>query len=182
MVGASLTPSIFLRPIPLGTVAIAFHRHGNPGMWELLLHGVSAIPQFHYPGIYIFTDIYLGMESRKVVFFKGSTGKSPVSKWLRTMPEKALDLFGQRIQRMKELGKGDDRPRSAYLQEGIYEFRFKYSSTNYRALFFFHGKTLVVVTNGFVKDTAKVPEAEIQRAKIRRSQFLAAPGEHTCTI
>jgi len=62
------------------------------------------------------------------------------------------------------------------LQGEIWEFRTKYSETNYR-LFAFWDKTentntVVVSTHGIIKKTSKVPKSEIEKAeKIRREYF-----------
>jgi phage-related protein len=55
------------------------------------------------------------------------------------------------------------------LQFGIWEFRTKYKSKQYRLLAFWdkrkNVKTLVIATNGFIKKTQKTPKSEIERAK-----------------
>lgn len=56
------------------------------------------------------------------------------------------------------------RPSADYLKEGIYELRVKFSPNNYRVLYFFFLGTDIVLTHGFVKKTAAVPEGEILTA------------------
>ncbi len=119
------------------------------------------------------------MESKRVVFFKASNGMVPVFDWFCTLPTFVFRMFRTRFNRIELTGKGNDRPRSAYLRDKIYEFRVSENGINYRALFFFHGTELVVVANGFSKKSAKVPDSEINRAIARRAQFIASPEAHT---
>ncbi len=49
---------------------------------------------------------------------------------------------------------------------------------NYRMLYFFHGRNLVVVSHGIVKERI-VPPGEIDLAIRRKSQFASNPDKHT---
>jgi phage-related protein len=46
-------------------------------------------------------------------------------------------------------------------------------------LYFFHGRTAVVVSHGFGKQQARVPDREIELAIRRKRAFEAAPDRHT---
>ena len=45
-------------------------------------------------------------------------------------------------------------------------------------LYFFHGRAAVVVSHGFTKQRAGVPEKEIEEAIRRKGRFEARPREH----
>jgi phage-related protein len=53
------------------------------------------------------------------------------------------------------------------------------TGVNYRILYFFHGKTAVVLTHGFSKQQAKVPPREIKTAVERKRLFQVSPRRHT---
>lgn len=46
-------------------------------------------------------------------------------------------------------------------------------------LYFFYGRTAVVVSHGFGKQQSKVPKREIELAIKRKKAFEAAPKAHT---
>jgi hypothetical protein len=46
-------------------------------------------------------------------------------------------------------------------------------------LYFFHGRTVVVISHGIIKQHAAVPPIEIERALKRKRAFEAAPQKHT---
>ena len=69
-------------------------------------------------------------------------------------------------------------PEADYLREGIHELRASYQGVHYRMLYFFHGRTVVVVTHGVVKEQ-QVPAREIERAIQMKDSFLRDPGAHT---
>ena len=63
------------------------------------------------------------------------------------------------------------------LTDDIWEFRTVYQGLNYRLLAFWDKsvsvKTLVVATHGFIKKRSKVPNNEIQKARLSRDAYLA---------
>ena len=55
-------------------------------------------------------------------------------------------------------------PDRHYLQDGVHELRAKHGHAQYRILYFFHGKNVVVLAHAFIKEGSKVPDADIERA------------------
>ena len=82
------------------------------------------------------------------------------------------------IRLLSELGHNLRRPYAAYLEDQIYELRFRLGHVNYRILYFFHGQEAVVLAHAITKE-AEVPKVEIQRAFQRRALFKADPDKHT---
>ena len=70
------------------------------------------------------------------------------------------------------------RPAADSLRDGIYELRASYQGVNYRILYFFAGKNVVVVSHGLKKER-EVPAFEIDRAIERKKRFGADPAAHT---
>ena len=62
-------------------------------------------------------------------------------------------------------------PYSKPLGDGIFEVRAKQGSDISRVLYFFVVGRKVILTNGFVKKTAKTPHGEIDRAKRYRADY-----------
>ena len=61
-------------------------------------------------------------------------------------------------------------PFSKPLGDGIFEVRAKQGSDISRVLYFFVVGKRVILTNGFIKKTAKTPPREIERAKRYRAE------------
>ena len=119
------------------------------------------------------------MPKTNVVFFCEEDGTVPLLAWFERLPRQAQDKCRVRIERLAELGHQLRRPEADYLRDGIYELRAKHSGVNYRILYFFHGRVATVLSHGFSKQEAKVPEREITLAADRRRRFEAAPKRHT---
>ena len=56
--------------------------------------------------------------------------------------------------------------------------RPSYQGVNYRILYFFAGRDIVVVSHGLKKER-EVPATEINRAIERKKRFEADPASHT---
>ena len=101
--------------------------------------------------------------------------------WLRTLNEtnpKAYDKCRAAIARLAFLGHELRRPEADYLRDDIYELRVRLGLVNYRLLYFFHGRTVSVVTHGLTKESA-VPATDIKQAIIRKTAFTANPVART---
>ena len=119
------------------------------------------------------------MPKVSVVFYCDEKGNAPFLEWFEGLPEKVQDKCLIRIERLKELGYELKRPEADYLKDDIHELRFKHQSVNYRVLYYFHGKQLVVLSHGFTKQRSSVPDKEIIIALERMKRFKALPSRHT---
>lgn len=97
--------------------------------------------------------------------------------WFDQLSEKVQDKCRVRIERLEELGYELRRPEADYLRDGIYELRVRLRSVNYRMLYFFHGREVVVLSHGIVKERA-VPPDEIELALKRKRRFESEPERH----
>lgn len=119
------------------------------------------------------------MPKTEVVIYCESNGTVPFLDWFDGLPEKVQDKIVVRIERLKELGHELRRPEADYLRDDIYELRVRAQSVNFRVLYFFHGRQVVVLSHGFSKQQAKVSEEEIKLAISRRKAFVGSPERHT---
>ena len=119
------------------------------------------------------------MPKTRVVLFREEDGGVPLLAWFELLPQGAQDKCRVRIERLAELGHEMRRPEADYLGNGIYELRAKHSGVNYRMLYFFYGQTAAVLSHGFSKQRAKVPNREIRAAVDRRKRFRTDPWQHT---
>jgi phage-related protein len=112
-----------------------------------------------------------------VVFFKEDDGSVPVRAWLDHVPKKAQAKCLARLKRLEDHGHALRRPEADYLRDDIYELRIGLQGIHYRMLYFFHGRTVAVVSHGLVKERA-VPPGEIDLAAARKRKFEKAPKAH----
>lgn len=101
-----------------------------------------------------------------------------VRDWIMKLPPKVQIKCLAYIARLETTGHDLRRPIADYLRDGIYELRPSYQGVNYRILYFFTTKNLVVVSHGLKKEGA-VPAIEIDRAMERKRKFEENPAAHT---
>jgi phage-related protein len=112
------------------------------------------------------------------VFFKDDGGNVPLLDWLHRIPRKAAAKCIVAIERLHQMGHELRRPEADLLRDGIYELRIGLQGIHYRMLYFFDGKTTIVLSHGLTKERV-VPPGEIDLAIRRRMAFLANPRRHT---
>lgn len=117
------------------------------------------------------------MPKTTVVFFKDEKGKVPVLEWLDKLPNKIEAKALVRIEELAEWGHEMRRPHADFLRDGIYELRWRHQSVNYRILYFFQGRSAVVLSHGFTKEDV-VPPKEIEQALKNKALCEAKPKMH----
>jgi phage-related protein len=121
------------------------------------------------------------MPKTEVVLFRNDDGAVPLVDWLDSLPEKAQAKCVGALRRLELLGHELRRPEADYLRDDIFELRIGLQGVNYRMLYFFQGRAVVVVSHGLIKERA-VPPREIDRAIERRSRFMADPKLHAFNL
>ena len=71
---------------------------------------------------------------------------------------------------MEEYGPNLPRPYADVVRGKIRELRVIFASAQYRFLYFFHSKH-IIITHGFLKKTDRVPDSEIDRAQRIMADF-----------
>ncbi|MCG6923445.1 MAG: type II toxin-antitoxin system RelE/ParE family toxin [Acidobacteria bacterium] len=105
----------------------------------------------------------------------------PVLDWLRELRRTDRRGYAKcvaRIQRLAQTGRELRRPESDLLRDGVHELRARRGRINYRILYFFHARHVVVLACALTKES-RVPNAEIERALRRRTAFEKDPDGHT---
>lgn len=119
------------------------------------------------------------MPITKIVFYKESNGIVPLLHWLDTLkPEMAADKCMVVIKQLGQLGYELHRPYTDTLRDGIRELRTRLGSVNYRVLYFFHDRDVVILTHGLTKE-GKVPDSDIDKAIIMRLAYQKNPEAHS---
>ncbi len=107
------------------------------------------------------------MPPTELLVFREANGRIPLVDWLDLLPAKARAKCLNYMRLLATTGHELRRPTADSLRDGIYELRPSYASVQYRILYFFHGRDVVVLSHGITK-SQKVPDAEIERALVRK--------------
>jgi hypothetical protein len=100
-----------------------------------------------------------------------------IEEWLATIPAEAQKKCLSYMEKLKERGHELRRPIADILRDGIYELRPTSQNVQFRILYFFSGKNVVVISHGISKE-ARVPPIEIDRAIERKKKYEANPKVH----
>ena len=114
----------------------------------------------------------------EIVYYQEDRETVPLVDWLEERPAKALHKCLVRLERLEQLGHELRRPETDYLRDDIHELRASYQGVHYRMLYFFHKRTVVVLSHGLTKERAVSPR-EIDLAIRRKQKFDADPKRHT---
>lgn len=121
------------------------------------------------------------MPSTLVRIYRDDDGSVPFLDWLAELESRNRKLYEKcrsYIGRLAELGRELRRPTADILRGGIYELRVQYMGVNYRILYGFVGKDVVLISHGITK-TKKVPHKEIDLAIQRLSKFRRDPERYS---
>jgi hypothetical protein len=117
----------------------------------------------------------------RVVFYKEDDGTTPLLAWLDGLkPAGAVVKCRVGIELLRAQGNQLRRPFADSLRDGIHELRTMLGRVRFRLLSFFHER-MIVLTHGFTKQQAQVPDEETDRASAFRARFRADPDGHTHT-
>jgi hypothetical protein len=112
----------------------------------------------------------------EVIFYK--QGKTVLfDEWLTALPVKVQAKCLTMLSMLRSQGHELRRPIADTLRDGIHELRPSYQGVNYRILYFFSGKNIVIVSHGLSKK-AEVPAIEIDRAIEHKNRYEANPKVH----
>ena len=118
------------------------------------------------------------MPRTEIRIYQEIDGTVPLLEWLDNLDEKVQDKCIAKIERLAEFGYELRRPDCDMLQNGIYELRARHQNVNYKILYGFCGRNIVLLSHGCTKE-AKVPEREIEKAKENLRSFIKNPKAHT---
>lgn len=108
----------------------------------------------------------------ELIFYTTLREESPIDEFLDSMGVKPRAKAERFMEQLVIHGPDLPRPYADVLCGKIRELRVPYGRLQYRFLYFFQGKS-IVLTSAFLKKTAAVPETEIVRAERRMLDWAA---------
>ena len=108
----------------------------------------------------------------EVDFYETTDGKQPAKDFLLSLNIKMRAKMLRMIDLLMKNGNELREPYSKLISDGIYELRAKVGSDISRVLYFFMIGHHIILTNGFIKKTQKIPNKELERAKRYKADYL----------
>lgn len=122
------------------------------------------------------------MPEVKIRYYRDTDSSVPVNDWLEELKGRNRIGYARcvaKIRVLAEMGLDARRPTVEYLRDGILELRAKHMHTQYRILFFYQNREVVILAHNLVKRGRKVPEPDIDAAIERKRRFETDPEKHT---
>lgn len=120
------------------------------------------------------------MPKSSILIYREEDGVIPFGRWLVAVQQRNDAAFQKCLYLLKlleEFGSELRRPRADYLRDGVYELRTEVRGVNFRILYGFVGKDILLVTQGLTKKK-QVPNKEIELAIERLENYRRMPNIH----
>ena len=109
----------------------------------------------------------------EIEFFTKDNGRCPATEFLDSLNKKTdLPYINNDLNQLAEHGFNLKRPQVGTLGDGLYELRTKTRNGQFRFIYFFFDKEIIVVTHGFPKKTKAINPSEIKLAKEYRQIYF----------
>ena len=108
------------------------------------------------------------------IYFPTAGNRHPVEELIDSLDEATQRKYFYKIGLLESFGPLLPEPHAKKVdkREGIYELRFKGSDGQVRVLYFFFDKDQIILTNGFIKKSNKLPKGELEKAIQRRRIYI----------
>ena len=107
----------------------------------------------------------------EVILYEDKKGNCQADDFLEGMLVKKRAKVEKWMEQLEKEGPDLPRPYADLVRGKIRELRVQFGSDNYRFLYFFFGKK-IIITHGFLKKTNKVPVGEINKATKIMKDFM----------
>ncbi|MBI3283088.1 type II toxin-antitoxin system RelE/ParE family toxin [Candidatus Curtissbacteria bacterium] len=105
----------------------------------------------------------------EIVFYKDSSGKSPVEEFLDDLEKINQPLYDKTLKGLEKLkNKAYHRePLSKYLEQGLWELRIRSEKNIVRIIYAFDKGQIIILLHAFVKKDQKTPKRELEMGRKR---------------
>jgi phage-related protein len=120
------------------------------------------------------------MPETTIHFFRDQDGTVPFLDWLAELEKrrpKAFEKCLYMLDLLRQFGRELRRPHADLLRDGVYEARTRVGRVNYRVLYGFVGKDVILVSHGITKEKS-VADSEIDLAVSRLALYRRDPQQH----
>jgi phage-related protein len=108
----------------------------------------------------------------EIIFYETKTGEIPVEEYILSLPIKSQAKVYKSLQILQTYGVETPYPHTSHIEGKIFEVRVKFSSNQYRILYFIDTGKEIILLHGFNKKTREVKMSDITLAKSRMKDYL----------
>ncbi len=112
----------------------------------------------------------------EIIFYDEPDGTEPAREFIDSLDVKMQAKLLREIVFLGENGPELREPYSKAIGDSIFELRAKVGSDISRVLYFFFVGRKIILTNGFIKKSAKTPRGEKEKAIKYRAEYLSRKG------
>ena len=113
------------------------------------------------------------LKKLEIVFFRTESHNEPVREWLSKLSKADKKSIGEDIKTV-QFGWPLGMPLFGNLGQGLWEVRTKLTGNRISRVIFFMDENVMVLVNGFIKKTRKIPKSELDLARQRKRQYQTA--------
>lgn len=113
------------------------------------------------------------MESNfEIIFYELENGNVPVADFIKSLDKKMIAQVLKNIDLLKMSGYKLGLPHAKHIGNGLHELRMKSESGITRIFYFFYIENKIILTNGFIKKTQKLPKVELEIAIKYKKDYI----------
>jgi phage-related protein len=108
-----------------------------------------------------------------ILYYESANEECPVEEFINSKSAgNRIKIFNW-MEQLERHGPNLPRPYADFLEDGIHELRIKLSGEQVRIIYFFCYHDFIILTHVFIKKTDQVPEAQIEKARKFRDDFIS---------
>jgi phage-related protein len=111
------------------------------------------------------------------MFYKTPLQKCPVREFLDSLPGKTAQKITWVLKLIEDLDMVPEKYFKKLESYDIWECRIDFAGNTYRILNFLHAGSKIILTNGFMKKTQKIPKKEIELALKYKADYINNGGD-----
>lgn len=111
------------------------------------------------------------MSLHEIVYYETTTGHCPVQEFIMDLPKNIAAKALRDIDLLEKHGHELRDPYSKHLRDGVFELRTQFAGDCIRIFYFFFDGNRVILTNGYVKKTQKMPAKEFEMALKYKTEY-----------
>lgn len=112
-----------------------------------------------------------------IEFYATEDGRQPFCDFYSNLDKQTKAKVLGAIELLKEYGTELRAPVTKAIGEGLFELRVKYEKIQIRNIFFFFSGKKIIVTNGFIKKTQKLPLKQKKMALKYKKDWIRRFGK-----
>ena len=109
----------------------------------------------------------------EIIFYRLPDGKAPVEEFMDSLNIKMRNKALDSLLILEEFGNTLREPYSKQIGDGLFELRIKFASDVSRIFYFFYAENKIIVKNGFIKKTQKIPRTPLKLARKYKADYEA---------